>query len=1288
LKTAELRRRFAAADPEFGPVPMWWWSGEEVTEERIRWQMGRFRAGGLRNIGIINLAPTGPQYGSVSDRPAYLSEAWWSMFEAAVREAERLGMRIWFYDQLGFSGANLPARIVADHPECEGYQLRRFARGEKLPAGAAALLETGDHVYAAIRKGFNWLDPHAAGLLIDRVHGEMERRFPHDLGRTIAGSFQDELPPIPLWSPDVPERYKERYNADLIEALPALFRSEHTDERARTVRRNFYRIIADLAEQSFFKPLGEWHRRRGMLIGFDQAGPARKADPHGAQRLYVDYFRTHRWFNAPGSDPDGEIKPHASMAHLHGGSRVWLEAFHSSGWGGTLEETMHWLVPWLQAGATLYNPHSNYFSTRGGWWEWAPPDTGWRQPYFEHYPVFADTVSRACFMLSQGAHVCDVAVHYPSYDVIGYMALDDGKPDGHPMVPANKDPDEEVARIRDIYRDITGSWNRREYTRPGALRTARLDFDIVDDAALHKASPEGGSLRIADENFAVLLLCGTTVMDEEARSRVQTWIDGGGWVIAVGVPESRRDMDGAAYVDTAEDAVRLVLSRLTKPVEGPGHWLRRRTEDADVFLLLPRDDQLLPMHRPASPDLPSCESAVYRLRTNGAPQLWDPVGGDVRPLAHTRRGEWIEAEVPFDSWPAALVVCPEESAASASGIDAGPAAIDGRVLPQEEFAIAEDRWTVRPAATLDNRYGDFDLHGGDRGLLAVERRQFLIKLEEAGSGEEAGWQLPGMDCGAWTTRLWSEAAYWSACKGPSFRPEQARPVVYSNMFGDLSMRTWAGRMGQIPRRFLYFGELEPDEFGWVRTYAIAPSAGRYWIRIESVADILAWVNGQEIGLDGGPEERTAWIDLVEGPNELTLRAAVRKRGAARAGVEIHASARPALPKWMHPHRSSPNAALRKRIGGRPDDAVEQVRIVFASRGRAMLYVNGCKVTEHGDFNPYVRQGQEEVDVTALWRQGENEVEIVLPEGKGEAFADGVVEYRGGGADSFCSGPDWTDERGEPAAVLHGATLRYTETESLWASPRPHPLPGVGWLMPHSAPDPKPLPFVADPAAIGKPVWLRFPLPVGASAMRVEAAGSVRLWIDGAEVPFAGGRAKFPPQRAGTVAALRIEPDGLETEAAVLLAPIRFETSPMQGPLGDWRTALHLPHHSGAVEYEACIEPPEASGAILDLGFVRGTAEAWLDGRPLGVRIWSPYRFSLGTGIDPGEHRLRIRVTNTLGAHYEVGRPTSLVGANPDVAYWSKDRPEEARWQSQFAAGGLFGPVKIIMPGADGRGRSS
>ncbi|WEG11746.1 glycosyl hydrolase [Pullulanibacillus sp. KACC 23026] len=1273
MKLEELKQGFIKADPRFGPVPFWWWSAEEVTSERVRWQLQKFRKGGLRNIGIINIAPTGPQYGSVSDRPAYFTEDWWDMFEVAVRECERLGMNLWFYDQIGFSGSNFPARMVSENPAYAGYVLRRFMELGEVPIEAEVLLKTDDFVYAAVRQGFNWLDSRATKLLLDKVHGEFEKRFPHDLGKTIVGSFQDELPPLPLWTAEIPQIYQERFNEDLLPLLPALFEDlPHAGE----VRRRVYQLATELAEQSFFIPISEWHERHNMLISCDQAGPARKVDPHGAQRLYLDYFRTHRWYSSPGSDMDGEAKAHSSMVHLNGGKRVWLEAFHSSGWGGTLEETMHWLVPWFQAGVTLYSPHAVYFSTRGGWWEWAPPDTGWRQPYYEHYQVFADTVSRVCFLLSQGHHVADIGIHYPSYAATGFMSLNDGESSEHPMAIANRLPNENMKHIERVYKHLTGRWNRKEQSSQGPIRTAKRDFDVMDDSVIEKAVIKGHQLIVEEESFSALLLSGTTIMSEQAKRKLEAWIKNGGLVIGVEVPQVLQTIEGVYYVEQADEAVEIIDRKLPKRVEGKGASLQRQTDEADVFLLLPDEGHLLKMHYPAEPGQTLQTHTSYRLKSEGIPELWDPTNGKIERLAYKRVGEWIELNVPFTAWPAALIVCKKTDISAIKSKDQTKPLkqemLHQRLESGKRTVLSQDKWKIRALSTLDNRYGDFDLHG-THTFMPIERRLVKVNQETTSNdGIRSDWHKSELDDSTWIKRLWSESAYWLASPGNEFNPSKAWPVVYSTTFGDMKFRTWAGRMGRIPRRFLNLGEVEQGEWVTAKTNVLADCEGDHWIRLESNAKIKGSINGSDIQFEGGPEEQTAWIKLKEGPNELVLKAKAIVKGLIRVGVEVNLEEKISLPKWIF--SSSPNSQTRlvKDIVTDEQSNVEKVRLVFAARGRVALYVNGNKVTEHGDFNPYIRQGQEEVDVTAVWKEGTNRIEFQLPEGEGEVFADGLIEYFDGHSDSFCTGDDWKDEAGHQAQILHEAVLQFAETESLWITSRPHPLPNVGWLMPESIPDPKPLPFSPNPEKLGDPVWLRFPLPIGTKKLKIEALGETRIWINSEEVAVHKGISEFLPQPAGTIAAIRVEPNGPFSEADVLAAPIRFETASMEGQLGDWRTVLHLPHHSGAIDYLKIFKLDQSGPFILDLGHIRGTAEVWVDNTKAGIRVWRPYVYELGE-LKQGEHQLRIRVTNTLGTHYEIGRPSHVIGGEP--LYWNENKGTGT--PQQFAAGGLYGPVTLI-----------
>lgn len=259
-------------------------------------------------------------------------------------------------------------------------------------------------LYYETDHGFDYLAREACTALLDQVHGEFARRLGDRLGKVVVGSFQDELPSMPTWSASFADEFLDRYGYDLRKRLPALWGAALPN--ADRVRRDYHALRASLAEEAFFKPLHEWHEQHGLLVGCDQQDPARAGLPVEGVQLYADYARTHRWFSAPGSDHHGDARIHSSLAHLYDRPRTWIEAFHSTGWGGTLEETFDWLLPWLRTGATLYNPHAVYYTTRAGWWEWAPPSTDWRQPYWRHHKHFADAVARLCAALSLEAGTC------------------------------------------------------------------------------------------------------------------------------------------------------------------------------------------------------------------------------------------------------------------------------------------------------------------------------------------------------------------------------------------------------------------------------------------------------------------------------------------------------------------------------------------------------------------------------------------------------------------------------------------------------------------------------------------------------------------------------------------------------------------------------------------------------------------------------------------------------------------------------------------------------------------
>ncbi|MGW6773486.1 glycosyl hydrolase [Streptomyces sp. NPDC055037] len=744
----------------FSPTAIWWWSGERLGRARLRDQLERFAEGGVFNLVLLNLAPSGPLFGSDADDPPFLSDAWWALLEGVCDDARDLGIGLWFYDQLGFSGADLQARLVDERPGYAGRRLDRVRAvvdgpGElRCPAHAlplAALAERVDgdgtptgpaiplplvadgraaivrapgpgrwrltlHHHTAL--GFDYLGADACAALLAGVHGEFERRLGDRLGTVVVGSFQDELPSLPTWSTEFADTFRRQRGYDLVPHLDALYEDGADRPDVHRIRHDYHLTRAELAEAAFFRPLAAWHERHGLVVGCDQQDPARAGHPVAGVELYADYARTHRWFSAPGSDHHGDARIHSSLAHLYGRPRTWIEAFHSTGWGGTLEETYDWLLPWLRAGATLYNPHAVYYTTKGGWWEWAPPGTDWRQPYWTHHRVFADAVTRLCAILSLGSHLCDTAILLPTTTAQTGAALDGVSADAR--------------RAQAVYLELVGdmTWFR---TVPGVADRLGLDADVIDDDSLARAQVRdvgagtaGTRLCVAGESYARVVLPACTALEEDTALRLIEFASGGGELIAIGaLPEHVIGRDGAAGPDKVRDELRACFADgravLVPTADGLGEALRRERDPgqglaragtepvvrASVPALARRvDDATVVFLTAASFDAPrATRAAVAAPDERGAAQGWidarydfdpgryvrqahvrvrdvegpavllDPFGGEPRtvPVRAAEDDERaVEAVVPFDRGPAVVLVFPARTAERTGGGDPGP----------------------------------------------------------------------------------------------------------------------------------------------------------------------------------------------------------------------------------------------------------------------------------------------------------------------------------------------------------------------------------------------------------------------------------------------------------------------------------------------------------------------------------------------------------------------------------------------------------------------------------------
>ncbi|WP_187281026.1 hypothetical protein [Nonomuraea sp. C10] len=1248
--------------PEFSPAAIWWWSGEPLRRDRLRWQMERLVAGGVRNLVILNLAPSGPTFGADADDPPFMSDAWWELLDGVCADAAELGAHLWFYDQLGFSGADLQARLVAERPEFAGQWLA--------PDGSVT------------SRGFDYLSPEACAVLLDKVHGEFERRVGHWFGRVIAGSFQDELPTLPTWS----ARFAEEHLARRGEP----FTIEDPDWLA------YQRTRAELAEEAFFRPLARWHERHGLVNGCDQQDPARAGHPVAGVQLYADYAGTHRWFGAPGSDHHGDARLHASLAHLYGRPRTWIEAFHSSGWGGTLEETLDWLLPWLRAGATLYNPHAVYYTTRRGWWEWAPPSTDWRQPYWRHHRVFADAVTRLCAALSQGRHACDVAVLLPT------ATAQAGTGTGH--------VDAAAARADEVYREIVGdmAWFA---TRPGVLDRLGLDADVIDEDSVRRATVADGRLTVSTEAYRAIILPAVTELDQDVATRLADFAAAGGLLITVGdPPQSLLDAHPARPAAASAGSRDLSSGTGAAPAATPAGFKDVSSGTGTAApAATPAGSQDVSSGTGAAPAAASAGSQDVSSGTgtaapavtpagfedvssgtgaapaaasagsqdvssgtgaDGSARSWglfSDVGGVRRVATPTGLGEAlaelprrVEAPVPAlvrETGDATLVFLtaahPMASRISVGrpderGVDLGwlDAAIDfdpARYARDMRITVRGVSGTPLLARLFDGgeprplphtRHGDavevvvpFD--DGPAALLVFDGTPAEPVPDappypvETDLGEE--WEVelvPTLDDtwhdfgGGATVERWTLRTPEGEAVHVTFGPRGEQrvgdgpwtPSVWSLSRGlrkDPVHRDTLGPKGRVPAEFLAFGRVTAGAEARFRTLLTVPQGRPAWLAVGAGAEKALWLDGERIPLDDRGYAAVTAAPVTAGEHLLELRLTPEEELDLRAYVCLVADpADAAVPEWI----AGTPLETTVNLGDGPYELLQ-----VASTAYCRVLVNGREAGRQGGFDPYAEADIPRVrryDVAHLLHPGANTIRV---ESGGWVLVDGLA----------VSGPGWSGD-------VRVRRRQHGDPPALHLRLRPHPLPEAGWL------DGRPVALPAGFAVPGaRPRTEVFVVEAPPGASGVEAGGARARWTEDGAVEL---HAVTAPGAQG---------------GAAFTGPVRFTCGPGRMRLGDWEER-GLAGYSGGVRYRTTVTARSGPG-VLDLGRVRGTAEVTVNGRPCGIRVCSPYAFDVD--LDDGDNVVEILVLGTLGPYLDEVSPTHFVFAGQRVS-------------------GLFGPVRL------------
>ena len=1322
----ELLKEFRTPDYSYwGEVPLWWWEADSLNKERVTWQLEKLSAKGVKAVCPIQRSPA-------RSYPESFSKEWWETIAYVHKECERLGMRLWIYDQLGYGQYGWFEKAAAqientgtsrinfqsldvdsdkgihlEMPEGEllearAYQITNDTARDETSIDIAMYIKNGSIAWTPEKGQWKvaitavtpyrsfYMNEPSTDLFLEQLYQRMEDLVGEDaMGKSMIGVFQDEHPPTPrnIYTPELAEKFEAEHGYDIARAIPAL----HFDVGIKTpkYRIDYLGTYLALVEKTYWEKVYNWTADKNLLTSHDNWG---RNNIYNHSKGYIDYFRTQRWYSAPGLD-DWEQKPlqnrnyydtkiASSIARLYDRPRVWAEVFHSSGWGRTPNQTLSWLSTLYAFGANLYDEHGLYYSLNAGTWEHAAGDPHWRQPYWEYYQEISDWVTRMSYMMSQGNSVVDVAVHYPVLSVLS--EIEKGE--------LNYNDYMKLSRI--IYND-------------------GIDNDIIDDQSILNATVNDGLIQINGNEYQALVFGAENTASIAVLEKSLELAKSGGVVLFYGkLPtassENGRDDEKlalvlkqllnteslknsnniiehnfksggyAAFIVGSPD---LLPSKLSEHIErdfigkgGDTYVSHRNIGEQDVYLIQNTED------KPIEFDA--------RFRADGIPELWDAFSGTIEEANnYERKDGYTHINLTLEGNVAKLLVFKPGDQNKKSD---NTASIDW-----SDKVISKD-WQFSVLPTRDNTWGDFTWPPSIE-KIGPEIRQLKYKEEEGTKGTDHGWNKADFDDDEWENTLYSTGPFWLTLQDIPEDAEINKTILnqqkeiefsdqvqfqgtkysweklsFSKKIGLAKPSPWGGHSGYPDGHFdKNFIQLkEGRKLLFTRIYSPVDQRLGLNVQLRNTESRL-WVNGKEEPILGPVGNlplnkgcNYVLLDLKDGEGGMLFvqgtPPAINNMGEVAVDLT-----QPDLSdaSWIWTGNTE-GAYFRKsfNISKMPQTA----KVIVSGVSGFRLFVNGHKVDDdigpwaswdypkNVDVTPYLKEGK---NVFAAWGQFYKGIHVSYTKDyQGFILAMKAIDSNGDilelktddswkghlnefedweSLDYIDSSWDYVSVKGKADDMPWGDAF----LKNLGGSTTPYRPLSVNLTTPYiqvfnEMPD---IVYDVKSEKAKRIGWYRFDAPPGIKEIVLQT-NNTTVWVDGTEVPVHDGvaRVKNPPTGVSRVA-IRLEMEQGKYAGAAFDQAIKLKIEGGIIQEGFWQDYA-LPSYSGIGVYKQEIKLTEKESqqkVVLDLGEVYVAAEVFINGNSAGKRVAEPYKFDLSDLVHPGENEIEIREANTLAHHYSI-----------------------------------------------------
>lgn len=405
---------------EFRPIPFWSWNAELEETELIRQIHEMYHAG---MGGFIMHARGGL-------KTKYLGKKWLDCINLCTREALKLGMLPYLYDENGWPSGFGDGKVNALG---EKYQQKYLNILERLDSS----MPLPEHIIAAFDQNFQQTAPEQARFIVhyslnpyyvDNLDAEVTGKFiefvyeyyyqtlPEDVRDGISGIFTDE-PQISRktapWSLIIEKEYQSAYQEELLPRIIELFYETGNWKRTRV---RYYRLCTQLFRKNYIEQIGNWCKAHGWKLTGHHFG-----EESFSSQLYSNgaIMPQYCGYDIPGNDHLGRVESYitvdtqlVSAAAQLGKKQILTETFGCSGWNFNMRG-MEWLYQQQMVhGINYLCQHLEGYSLRGLRKRDYPMSVFYQHPMWKHIRQQNDTFSRVGSILASGKIQCDTVIFH------------------------------------------------------------------------------------------------------------------------------------------------------------------------------------------------------------------------------------------------------------------------------------------------------------------------------------------------------------------------------------------------------------------------------------------------------------------------------------------------------------------------------------------------------------------------------------------------------------------------------------------------------------------------------------------------------------------------------------------------------------------------------------------------------------------------------------------------------------------------------------------------------------